>query len=64
MNKAFVKDKDGGYLVKGSLNGYPYDGNGKPFAFAKTTADLLCECFGYTQVPAEGTEQPLQPDKE
>lgn len=62
MEKAYVLDKDGCFLVKGSLNGCAYDGHGKPYAFSKTIASLLCECFGYTQQPAEGTEQLPQPD--
>jgi len=62
MKKAFVKDRTGAWLVAGSLDGRPYDGHGKPFAFRKKDADLLCEAFGFTQQAAEGTEQQVQPD--
>lgn len=62
MKRAYVKNKQGAWLVEGSIGGVKFHGHGRPFAFKQKDADLLCEAFGFTQQPAEGTEQPLQPD--
>ena len=62
MKRAYVKNKQGAWLVEGSFCGVRFHGQGRPFAFKQKDADLLCESFGFTQQAAEGTEQQLQPD--
>lgn len=37
-----VKDVTG-YLVKGSINGQPFDGKGQPYKFTRKEAELLVE---------------------
>jgi len=62
MKRAYVKNKQGAWLVEGSIGGVKFHGHGRPFAFKQKDADLLCEAFGFTQQAAEGTEQQVQPD--
>jgi hypothetical protein len=55
INKAYVKTKDGTWLVEGSINGIVFNGHGVPYAFTKKEADLICEQFGHTLQLANGS---------
>ena len=43
----FRAKKDGAYLVKGTLNGWKFDGKGRPFQFTRSQALELRDAFGY-----------------
>jgi hypothetical protein len=62
MKRAYVKNLRGAWLVEGAIGSVHFDGHGHPFAFRQKDADLLCEAFGFTKQPTEGTEQQLKPD--
>lgn len=62
MKKAYVKNKQGAWLVEGSIDGIKFHGHGRAYAFRQKDADLLCDSFGFTQQPVEGTE-PVREDE-
>jgi hypothetical protein len=53
MQKAYVKNLQGAWLVEGKINDTVFNGHGRPYAFNKKIADLLCKTYGFTQSPAK-----------
>lgn len=50
----WLKYDDGKYLVKGSFNGKPFDGNGQPYKFNEKDAKEISETLNFEMEQAPG----------